>query len=106
MLENRYGNKSALEIIEELEKIPVLKANQPRKVINLIQTVEKALADLTELGEMSAIKNLMETKSIEGNLRDPVKKHWLVFMRNPSNNVTPENHFDSLLKFLKNQEEL
>lgn len=56
MLENIYGNKSAiaLEIIEELEKIPVLRANQPRKVINLIQTVEKALANLTELGETSA----------------------------------------------------
>ncbi len=108
VLENRYGNKStiALEIIEELEKIPVLRANQPRKVIDLIQTVEKALADLTELGEMSAIKNPLVTKSIESKLPDTVKKDWLVFMVNPSNNVTPENHFDSLLKFLKNQEEI
>lgn len=34
VLENRYGNKStiALEIIEDLEKIPALRANQPRKV--------------------------------------------------------------------------
>ena len=34
VLENRYGNKStiAIEIIEDLEKIPVLRADQPRRV--------------------------------------------------------------------------
>ncbi|KAJ8346593.1 hypothetical protein SKAU_G00279940 [Synaphobranchus kaupii] len=40
----------AIEIVEELEKIAAMKGNQPRKVIDLIQTMEKALADLTELG--------------------------------------------------------
>lgn len=108
VLENRFGNKStiALEIIEELEKIPALRANQPRKVIDLIQTVEKALADLTELGDTGAIKNPLATKSIESKLPDAVKKDWLVFMVNPGNNVTRDNHFDSLLNFLKTQEEI
>ena len=46
-------NKStiATEIVEGLEKIPVVKENQSKKVIDLIRTVEKALADLTELGD-------------------------------------------------------
>lgn len=40
VLENRYGNKStiALEIMEDLEKIPALRANQPRKVIHINQS--------------------------------------------------------------------
>lgn len=64
VLESRFGNKSsiALEIVEEFEKIPALKANQPRKVIDLIQTVEKAMADLTKLGDTDAIKNQLITK--------------------------------------------
>lgn len=108
VLENRYGNKStiALEIIEELEKIPAMRTTQPRKVIDLIQTVEKALADLTELGNTGAIKNPLVIKSIESKLPDAVKKDWLVFMVNPSNGVTPDNHFESLLMFLKTQEEI
>lgn len=108
VLENRYGNKStiALEIIEELEKIPAMRTNQPRKVIDLIQTVERALADLTELGNIGAIKNPLVIQSIESKLPDTVKKDWLVFMVNPSNGVTPDNHFDTLLKFLKTQEEI
>nr|XP_054591718.1 uncharacterized protein LOC129156104 [Nothobranchius furzeri] len=108
VLENRFGNKStiALEIIEELQKTPTVKANQPRKVIDLIQMVEKALADLTELGDVGAIKNPLVTKSIECKLPEAVKKDWLVFMVNAHNNVTPDNHFDNLLKFLKTQEEI
>lgn len=59
VMENRYGNKATIviEILEELEKMAPVKGNQPRKVIDLIQTVEKALADLTELGISGAIKN-------------------------------------------------
>ncbi|KAL1254331.1 hypothetical protein QQF64_016560 [Cirrhinus molitorella] len=107
-LENRYGNKStiALEIIEDLEKIPNLRANQPRKVIDLIQSIEKALDDLTELGNMGAINNPLVIKSIESKLPDNMKRDWLVFMVNPANGVTPDNHFDNLLKFLKTQEEI
>lgn len=54
--ENRYGNKSTITI-EILEGSPPVKGNQPRKVIDLIQSAEKALADLTELGNSGAIKN-------------------------------------------------
>ena len=108
VLENRYGNKTtiALEIIEDLEKIPPLKSWQPRKVIDMIQSVEKALNDLTELGNTGAIKNPLVVRSIESKLPDSMKKDWLVFMVNPENAITPDNHFDSLLKFLKTQEEI
>lgn len=51
VLENRYGNKSTItvEIFEELDKMPQVKRNQPRKVIDLIQSVKVALEDLKEL---------------------------------------------------------
>ncbi|XP_049321149.1 uncharacterized protein LOC111193301 [Astyanax mexicanus] len=108
VLENRYGNKSsiAMEIVESLEKIPAVQESQPRKVIDLIRTVEKALVDLTELEDTGAIKNPLVIKSIESKLPDSVKKDWLIFMVNPSNGVKPDNHFDNLLKFLKTQEEV
>lgn len=106
VLSNRYGNKSliAIEILEDLEKLPPVRGNQPRRVIDLIQTVEKALADLTDLGNTEAIKNPLVIKTIESKLPDFVKRDWLIFMMEPSNNVTTGNHFDMLLKFLQKQE--
>lgn len=108
VLENRYGNKTtiAIEIIEELEKIPPVRGNQPRKVVDLIQTVEKALSDLTDLGNTGALKNPLVVKSIESKLPEFVKKDWLVFMVEAENNVTQDNHFDMLLAFLKKQEDI
>ncbi len=108
VLQNRYGNKPtiALEIIEDLERIPPLKSHQPRKVIDLIRAVEKALNDLTELESTGAIKNPLVIRSIESKLPDNMKRDWLTFMVNPRNEVTPDNHFDSLLTFLKTQEEI
>ncbi|XP_073670542.1 uncharacterized protein [Paramisgurnus dabryanus] len=108
VLENRYGNKSTItvEILEELEKMPHVKGNQPRKVIDLIQSVEKALADLTELGNSGAINNPLVIKTIESKLPDFIKRDWVMFMVEPRNNVTSDNHFGMLLKFLKSQEEI
>ena len=108
VLENRCGNKTtiALEIILDLEKIPHLKSLQPRKVIDVIQSVEKALGDLTELGSTGAIKYPLVARPIESKLPDSMKNDWLVFMVNPGNGITPGNHCDSLLKFLKTQEEI
>ncbi|XP_061896161.1 uncharacterized protein LOC133645296 [Entelurus aequoreus] len=108
VLENRYGNKSTItvEILEALDKMAQVKGNQPRKVIDLIQAVEKALADLTELGNSGAIRNPLVIRSIESKLPDFIKRDWLMYMVEPTNRVTPDNHFDMLLKFLKSQEEI
>ncbi len=57
-----------MEIVEELERIPVMRGNQPRKVIELVQAVEKALVDLTDLGDSGAIKNPLVVRSIESKL--------------------------------------
>ncbi|GAA6075586.1 uncharacterized protein LOC115149571 [Tachysurus ichikawai] len=72
----------------------------------MIQTIEKALDDLTELENTGAINNPLVIKSIESKLPDSIKRDWLVFMVNPRNNVTSDNHFENLLKFLKTQEEI
>ncbi|KAJ8347172.1 hypothetical protein SKAU_G00285730 [Synaphobranchus kaupii] len=106
VLENRYGNKTtiALQIVEELEKIPAVRGNQPRKVMDLIQAVEKALGDLTILGESRAINHPLMIRSIESKLPVLVKRDWLTFQTDPQNGVKPDNHFDILLTFLKKQE--
>lgn len=99
MLENRYWNKSTitLERDEDLEKIPDVNTIQPRTVMDLFQ-IGKALTDLTELGNKEATKNALVIKSIEHNFPDCFTKDWLVFMINARNGITPNNHFDSLLK--------
>nr|XP_061826459.1 uncharacterized protein LOC133612783 [Nerophis lumbriciformis] len=108
VLENRYGNRTsiAIEIVEELQRIQPVKNNQPRKVVELIQDVEKALQDLSELGDTGAIKNPLVTKSIEGKLPGPLRKEWLIYAADTRNAVTPASRFDGLLDFLKEQESI
>ena len=52
------------------------------------------------------MKNPLVIKSLESKLPHYVKRDGLMFMVDPKNKVTPDNHFDMLLKFLKNQEEV
>lgn len=42
-------------------------------------------------------------RSLESKLPDKMKEEWLRFMNEPINQVTPENHVDSLLKYLKRE---
>ncbi|KAL3973928.1 GTP-binding protein [Sarotherodon galilaeus] len=106
VLENRFGNQTsiAIEIVEELPRMPAVKSHQPRKIVELIQAVEKALQDLVDLGDTGAIKNPLVTKSIESKLPETLKKEWLIYVADSRNTVTPEKRFDSLLEFLKEQE--
>ena len=42
VLGNRYGNQTtiAIEIVEELQKMPAVRSHQPRKIVELIQAME------------------------------------------------------------------
>lgn len=108
VLENRYGNVTAIatEIVEDLQKIPAVRSHQPRKIVELIQEVEKALGDLSDLGNTGAIKNPLVTKSIEGKLPESLKKEWLIHVSDQQSAFTPDNRFDFLLTFLKKQESI
>lgn len=52
-LDNRFGNKAKiiLRISKEVQGLPPIKGNNPRKAIELIQAVEWALSNLVVLGE-------------------------------------------------------
>ncbi|XP_034071084.1 uncharacterized protein LOC117545423 [Gymnodraco acuticeps] len=108
VLENRYGNHTsiAIEIVEELQKMTAVRGDQPRKIVELIQTVEKALQDLSDLGDTGAIKNPLVTKSIESKLPDTLKKEWLVYATERKRSGPTQNRFDCLLTFLKEQESI
>lgn len=93
-----------MEIVRDLDRFPSLRSHEPRKVIELIQTIEKALHDLTELNSADVIKYSLMTRSIESKLPDYMKRDWVRFMRKPSKGVTAENYFNSLLKYLKDEE--
>ncbi|XP_049606772.1 uncharacterized protein [Syngnathus scovelli] len=107
VLENRFGSQIAIaiEIVEELQRLPAVRGNQPKKVVELIQAVGKALQDLSDLGETDALKNPLVTKSIESKLPDALNKEWLLYAAGRSC-PDPEKRFDSLLTFLKNQESI
>ncbi len=108
ILENRFGSQTAIaiEIVEELQRLPAVKGHQPKKIVELIQTVEKALHDLSDLGDIDAIKNPLVTKSIESKLPDALKKEWVLYVAEKSTAVVPDKRFDSLLAFLKSQESI
>ncbi|KAK7933354.1 hypothetical protein WMY93_004250 [Mugilogobius chulae] len=106
LLENRFGNKTAiaLEIVEELQAMPSVKGHQPKKIIELIRVVEKALSDLSELGDTGALKNPLMTKSLESKLPEVLKKEWLLFVATEKSVQPQKDRFDMLLSFLKSQE--
>lgn len=49
--------------------------------------MEKALADITELGETDAINNPLVTEKVQWSA-NYLEKGWLIVMVNLSNNVT------------------
>ncbi|KAI7792395.1 gag-pol fusion polyprotein [Triplophysa rosa] len=108
VLENRFGSQTAIaiEIVEEIQKLPAVKGYQPKRIVELIQAVEKALQDLSDLGDTGAIKNPLVTKSIESKLPDALKEEWLLHAAEKSTAVGPDKRFDSLLAFLKSQEDI
>lgn len=56
LLESKYGNKAkiVLMITNEVQSLPPVKGNYPRRCIELIQAVERALCNLQILGEEDA----------------------------------------------------
>ncbi len=85
---------------------PPVRSSNPRRIIELIQTIEKALYDLNELGNAEAIKNPLVTKSIEGKLPETLKKDWLTYVAVKGSAVNHQNRFDELITFLKSQESI
>lgn len=105
-LDHRFGNKAkiVLKIAEEVESLPAVRGNNPRKTIELIQAVERALSNLVILGEEDIVKNRLVAQSLERKLPSSLKEKWIEFKAEPLNEVTPQNHFDSLLLFLQKHE--
>lgn len=107
-LDNRFGNKAriVLKIAEDVENLPPVKGNNPRKVIELIQAVERALSNLVILGEEDMLKNRLVVHSLERKLPSSLKEKWIKHKAEPLNGFSPHNHFDCLLLFLQKQEAL
>lgn len=105
-LDNRFGNKAkiVLKISEEIHGLPPVKGKNPRKAIELIQSVERALSNLVILGEEDVLKNRWVAQSLESKLPSLLKEKWIAYKIEPVNGFDPHNHFDCLLQFLKKQE--
>lgn len=105
-LDNRFGNKAkiVLKISEEVHALPPVKGKNPRKAIELIQAVERALSNLVILGEDDILKNRWVAQSLESKLPSSLKEKWIAHKTKPG--FDPQNHFDCLLRFLKKQESI
>ena len=105
-LDNRFGNKAkiVLRISKEVQGLPSVKGNNPRKAIELIQAVERALSNLVILGEEDIIKNRWVAQSLESKLPSSLKEKWIAHKSEAVNGFAPLTHFDCLLRFLKKQE--
>ncbi|KAL4006302.1 alcohol-forming fatty acyl-CoA reductase [Sarotherodon galilaeus] len=105
VLEDCYGDVSQIadDIVLELQELPGVRNNKPREVLQLIQAVERALLDLIDLGCEDAIKNQLVIRSLESKLPDSMKERWLLYRCDPVNDVSPQNRFDKLWQFLKDQ---
>lgn len=108
LLDNKYGNKPKIVLLisKEVQQLPVVKGNHPRRTIELIQAVERALHDLQVLGEEDAVKNRIVAQSIESKLPDSLKEKWLTYKNDPLSGFSAQNHFDCLLQYLKKQEDI
>lgn len=62
--------------------------------------------DPSDLGYTGAMKNPLVAKSIESKLLDAQNKEWLIHAAEKSTAVGPDKWFDSLLAFLKSQEDI
>ena len=105
-LDNRFGNKAkiVLKISDEVQGLPPVKGDNPRKAIELIQAVERALSNLVILGEEEVIRNRWVAQSLESKLPSSLKEKWIAHKTEPVNGFAPHDHFDCLLRFLKKQE--
>lgn len=108
LLDSKYGNRAkiVLMITNEVQSLPSVKENNPRRTIELIQAVERALCNLQILGEEDAVKNRVVAQSLESKLPSSLKKEWIMHKTDPANRFSPLYHFDCLLGFLKRQEEI
>ena len=99
-LDNRYGNKARIVqmIANEVQGLAPVKGNHPRKAIELIQTVERAL------GEEDIVKNRLVAQSLESKLPNFLKEKWVAYKNEPTHGFAQQNHFECLLLFLKRQE--
>lgn len=105
-LDNRFGNKAriVLKIAEDIESLPPVKGNNPRKTIELIQAVERALSNLVILGEEDILKNRLVAQSLERKLPSSLKEKWIEYKAEPLHGFSPQTHFDCLLLYLQKQE--
>ncbi|XP_077949972.1 uncharacterized protein LOC144389412 [Gasterosteus aculeatus] len=105
-LDNRFGNKAkiVLKISEEVQGLTPVKGDNPRKAIELIQAVERALSNLVILGEEEVLRNRWVAQSLESKLPSCLKEKWIKHKTKPVSSFAPHNHFDCLLRFLKKQE--
>lgn len=106
LLDNKYGNKAkiVLLIANEVQSLPPVEGDNPRKTIKLIQSVERALCRLQVLNEEDALKNRIIAQSLESKLPTSLKKEWIMYKTDPANDFNSLSHFDHLLTFLKKQE--
>ena len=107
-LQSCYGNVPQIvkEITTELQEFPAVRGNQPKETLQLIQAVEMAVHDLTDLQSVHVLQNQLVVDALERKLPMDLMRQWLAVKLNPLNGINDFNLFDGLLHFLRGQKEI
>ena len=87
-------------IIQDIEKLTIPKDDSG--MINLIETLELAEADLRSEGLAMEISNTTVCGKIESKLPEEWKDEWIKLLFDARNSIDAANKFPELLKFLSN----
>ena len=104
-LDEKFGEPSKIidSIISEIQKYKKIDNDDSRRLIELINIVERAFYDLRSLKMEKEISNCNVVSLIECKLPKNVALNWYRFIYTPGSKVEKTNKFPHLLEFLINE---
>ena len=101
-LDKKYGDegKHIDAIMAEIKDAPICEEGDTEPLIQMINTIEKALRDLLRLGLEKEINNSIIVSMIEEKMPGELQKEWLKVVTGKHRLDIARNKFPSLLKLL------
>ena len=101
-LDERYGDpiKMADSIMRDFEKIRPVKDGDDKRLVELVDNVERSYNDLTKVGMEREISNTRVVGDIERRLPPIVRREWSRSLYDDKSEVDRSDRFPALLQFL------
>ena len=101
-LDSKYGDEGKLvdDIMKDIKLLQKCNDNQPKGIITMITTVERAYRDLKYMSRESEISNATIVSLIEQKLPKSIEDDWLKVVTGEHRSVVARDKFPQLLKVL------